>query len=251
MPQGGAYNRFPPSYLEPNYRHEIPSSLGQQQQQQALDKQFSFPQESHSAVFQSTPLPTTPVVSYLDPYTQQNYRFTPTPPSIIQYQREQPPQDDQAYTVQSSLLVGGNHHQHQQRPGHVDDVYLKRPGYVFDESPAASTYRRPTRPTPALPPPPTTASQKISYDSHDYPPPSYAAEQTSNFVPQQPKQRPLYQRQDIINGNRGGAGAGAGPAPAPASSNYANSFDNYLQRPKPQQQQAQIQSSNQVHREEI
>ncbi|KAH8315617.1 hypothetical protein KR059_006543 [Drosophila kikkawai] len=240
MPQGGIFNRYPPSYLEPNYRHEIPSSLGQQQQVAALDKQFSFPQESH---FQSTPLPTTPVVSYLDPYTQQNYGYTPTPPSIIQYQREQVPQDDQAYTVQSSLLVGGNHQQQQQRPGHVDEVYLKRPGYVFDESPLASTYRRPTRPaTPALPPPPTTASQKISYDSHDYPPPSYAAQQTSNFVPQQPKQRPLYQRQDI-NGNRGG-----GPAPAPASSNYANNFDNYLQRPKPQQQQqeqAQIQSHNQ------
>ncbi|XP_020801938.1 uncharacterized protein LOC110178970 [Drosophila serrata] len=252
MPQSGIFNRFPPSYLEPNYRHEIPSSLGQQQHQQqatALDKQFSFPQDSHAAVFQSTPLPTTPVVSYLDPYTQQNYRYTPTPPSIIQYQREQAPQDDQAYTVQSSLLVGGNHQQpHQPRPGHVDDVYLKRPGYVFDESPIAPTYRRPTRPpTPALPPPPTTASQKISYDSHDYPPPSYAAQQTSNFVPQQPKQRPLYQRQDI-NGNRGGLGAGSGPAPAPASSNYANNFDNYLQRPKPQQQhqQTQIQSPNQV-----
>ncbi|KAH8286942.1 hypothetical protein KR018_011055 [Drosophila ironensis] len=235
MPSAG-FNRYPPSYLEPNYKHEVPSSLGQQV---ALDKQFSFPEENSGQVFHSTPLPTTPVVSYLDPYTQQNYRYTPTPPSIIQYQREQP-QGDQAYTVQSSLLVG-SHQNQQQRPGHVDEVYLKRPGYVFDESPSPS-YRRPTRPPPSLPPPPTTSSQKISYDSHDYPPPSYAAQQTSNFVPQQPKQRPLYQRQDI----RGGAPASA-PAPVPAaaaSSNYANSFDNYLQRPSPQQ--IQIQSPNQI-----
>ncbi|EDW46495.1 GM14949 [Drosophila sechellia] len=240
MPQSG-YTRYPPSYLEPNYKHELPSSLGQQV---ALDKQFSFPQESHS-VFQSTPLPTTPVVSYLDPYTQQNYRYTPTPPSIIQYQREQPAQDDQAYTVQSSLLVGSHQQNHQQpHPGHVEDVYLKRPGYVFDESPAPS-YRRPTRPPPSLPPPPTTAAHKISYDSHDYPPPSYAAEQTSNFVPQQPKQRPLYQRQDI-KPNRGGAGGsgGAGGAPPPGSSNYANNFDNYSKRPNPQQ--TQIQNPNQI-----
>lgn len=179
MPQSG-YTRYPPSYLEPNYKHELPSSLGQQV---ALDKQFSFPQDSHS-MFQSTPLPTTPVVSYLDPYTQQNYRYTPTPPSIIQYQREQPAQDDQAYTVQSSLLVGSHQQQNHQQPypGHVEDVYLKRPGYVFDESPAPS-YRRPTRPPPSLPPPPTTAAHKISYDSHDYPPPSYAAEQTSISCP--------------------------------------------------------------------
>nr|XP_036672148.1 uncharacterized protein LOC108019418 [Drosophila suzukii]XP_036672149.1 uncharacterized protein LOC108019418 [Drosophila suzukii] len=243
MPQGG-FNRYPPSYLEPNYRHEVPNSLGQQA---ASDKQFSFPQESHP-VFQSTPLPTTPVVSYLDPYTQQNYRYTPTPPSIIQYQREQPAQDDQVYTVQSSLLVG-NHQQNHQRPGHVEDVYLKRPGYVFDESPAPS-YRRPTRPPPSLPPPPTTASHKISYDSHDYPPPSYAAEQTSNFVPQQPKQRPLYQRQDTNANRGGGGGAGVGGAgdvggpPSKGSSNYANNFDNYSQRPNPQQ--AQIQHPNQI-----
>ncbi|KAI8041147.1 uncharacterized protein LOC128257655 [Drosophila gunungcola] len=239
MPQAG-FNRYPPSYLEPNYKHEVPNSLGQQQT--ALDKQFSFPAETHS-VFQSTPLPTTPVVSYLDPYTQQNYRYTPTPPSIIQYQREQPAQDDQVYTVQSSLLVG-SHQQNHQRPGHVDDVYLKRPGYVFDESPNPS-YRRPTRPPPSLPAPPTTASNKISYDSHDYPPPSYAAEQTSNFVPQQPKQRPLYQRQDI-NANRGGAGGAGGAAgpPPPGPSNYANNFDNYSQRPNPQQ--TQIQNPNQV-----
>ncbi|XP_017072103.1 uncharacterized protein LOC108108540 [Drosophila eugracilis] len=247
MPQAGL-NRYPPSYLEPNYKHDVTSSL---RQQAALDKQFSFPQESHS-VFQSTPLPTTPVVSYLDPYTQQNYRYTPTPPSIIQYQREQPAQDDQVYTVQSSLLVGNHQQNHQQpHPGHVEDVYLKRPGYVFDESPAPS-YRRPTRPPPSLPAPPTTASHKISYDSHDYPPPSYAAEQTSNFVPQQPKQRPLYQRQDI-NANRGGVGGGAGGAgglggaggvPPPGSSNYANNFDNYSQRPKPLQ--TQIQNPNQI-----
>lgn len=245
MPQGGG-NRYPPSYLEPNYKHEVPSSLGQQV---ASDKQFSFPEDSASSVFQSTPLPTTPVVSYLDPYTQQNYRYTPTPPPIIQYQREQQPQDDQAYTVQSSLLVGS--HQNHQRPGHVEDVYLKRPGYVFDESPS-TIYRRPTRPPPSLPPPPTTASHKISYDSHDYPPPSYAAQQTSNFVPQQPKQRPLYQRQDI-SGNRGGPAPVSPGSPAvptaPASSNYANSFDNYSQRPNPQQ--IQIQSPHQVSTEKI
>ncbi|KAH8373329.1 hypothetical protein KR009_000857 [Drosophila setifemur] len=234
------FNRFPPSYLEPSYKHEVPSSLGQQSV--ASDKQFFFPEDSHSG-FHSSPLPTTPVVSYLDPYTQQNHRYTSTPSSIIQYQQESQHQEDQTYTVQSSLLVGSqqNHQndQEQQHHGHVEDMYLKRPGYVFDESPSVSV-RRPTKQTPSLPTPPTTASHKISYDSHDYPPPSYAAQQTSNFVPQQPKQRPLYQRQDIP-GNRGGASAPP-PVGAPVSSNYANSFDNYSQRPYPQQ----IQNSNQI-----
>ncbi|EDW29528.1 GL22719 [Drosophila persimilis] len=249
-----------------------------------MDKQFSFPEEPSGGFHSlgSTTIPTTPVVSYLDPYTQQNYGYVPTatPPTLIQYQREQP-EDDQAYTVQSTLLVG-SHQQHQQpqrpRPGYVDDVYLKRPGYVFDESPSSAVYRRPTKAPPALPAPPTTASHKISYDSHDYPPPSYAAEQTSNFVPQTLPERPLYNRQDI-NDNRPAVQETHRPRPQaqaqlqiqhqpqpkpqsrpPSSSNYANNFDNYLQRPPPSYQshsqsqshaytqpQPQLQAQSQPH----
>ncbi|BFF97578.1 uncharacterized protein DMAD_05962 [Drosophila madeirensis] len=253
MPSGGL-NRFPPSYLAPSYQHQFPSSL--KQSQAAMDKQFSFPEEpsgGYNHQLGSTPVPTTPIVSYLDPYTQQNYGYvqTATPPTVIQYQREQL-DDDQAYTVQSSLLVG-SHHPQQSRPGFVDDVYLKRPGYVFDESPASAVYRRPTKAPPALPAPPTTASHKISYDSHDYPPPSYAAEQTSNFVPQTLPERPLYNRQDI-NDNRPVAQRPQHQhqpqpqyqpqsRPPPSTSNYANNFDNYLQRPPPSyQSQSQSQS---------
>ncbi|XP_030372506.1 uncharacterized protein LOC115622638 [Scaptodrosophila lebanonensis] len=256
--QQAGLKRYPPSYLEPNYKYQVPSSLASQPA--AMDKQFAFPEDdkpqyhSYSSFPSSTALPTTPVVSYLDPYTQQNYRYTPTPPPFIQYQREQPEQQgDQAYTVQSSLLVG-NHAPHQQRPGIVEDVYLKRPGYVFDEHPLSSStsaiYRRPT----AAPPARATAASanKISYDSHDYPPPSYAAQQTSNFVPQRPKKpptpppytaqpqhRPPYNRQDV-NDNRPLAGSsiyeGAYAPLSPStssssSSNYANNFGNYLQRP--------------------
>ncbi|XP_017956942.1 uncharacterized protein LOC108651632 [Drosophila navojoa] len=219
--------RYPPSYLEPNYKHQLPSSLNSlSSQHSAMDKVFAFPEDSRPQQL-SSQIPTTPVVSYLDPFTQQNYRYTPTPtatpshshtliataptPSYIQYQRERPgEQGDQAYTVQSSLLVGN----HSPRPAVADEVYLKRPGYVFDESPS-TLYRRPvTTPTAA-------SSNKISYDSHDYPPPSYAAQQTSNFVPtptQRPREdpRPSYNRQDLSG---------------PSSSNYANNFGNYLQRP--------------------
>jgi len=270
----GSTNRFPPSYLEPNYKHQVPSSLANlNPQQSAMDKQFAFPDDDdgqstyHS--FGSTQIPTTPVVSYLDPYTQQNYRYTPTTtPAYIQYQREQPDgQGDQAYTVQSSLLVG-NHSPHRQRPGSVDDVYLKRPGYVFDESPSP-VYRRPPPPTTTTAAKATSATSassghKISYDSHDYPPPSYATQQTSNFVPQSPKQQPIarptaasyrppYNNRQDVNDNRPLAGPSiheAAYASQPqfsssSSSNYANNFGNYLQRPPPgypSQSQTQFQS---------
>lgn len=250
----GGIRRYPPSYLEPNYKREMPSSLS------TIDKQFSFPDEGQRETAQ---VPTTPVVSYLDPFTQQNYRYTPTstPPSYSSatYLREQPHgQEDQVYTVQSSLLVGNHSPNSQQtRPGIVEDVYLKRPGYVFDESASSSpSYRRPVTTTT------TTAASpahKISYDSHDYPPPSYAAQQTSNFVPQPTRatppprpppaivHRPPYNRQDV-NDNRPLAGssiheaayasqphpssyASSSSSSATGSSNYANNFGNYLQRP--------------------
>lgn len=250
----GGFRRYPPSYLEPNYKREMPSSLS------TIDKQFSFPtDEGQREVAQ---VPTTPVVSYLDPFTQQNYRYTPTstPPSYssVTYLREQPHgQEDQVYTVQSSLLVGNHSPNSQQsRPGIVEDVYLKRPGYVFDESASSPSYRRPVTTTTTA----TTsasAAHKISYDSHDYPPPSYAAQQTSNFVPQPTRatppprpppaiaHRPPYNRQDV-NDNRPLAGSSiheaayasqshpssyAHSSPSPGASNYANNFGNYLQRP--------------------
>ncbi|XP_060658389.1 uncharacterized protein LOC132792882 [Drosophila nasuta] len=291
----GGTKRYPPSYLEPNYKHHVPNTLANlSPQQSAMDKQFAFPDEPTATTYHhsfggSQQIPTTPVVSYLDPFTQQNYRYTPTSPppstpSFIQYQREQPvEQGDQAYTVQSSLLVG-NHspqQQHQTRPGHVEDVYLKRPGYVFDESPS-SAYRRPAATTAATT---TTAkatsTHKISYDSHDYPPPSYATQQTSNFVPQSPQPqaprpprptppsyRPTYNRQDV-NDNRPLAGPSiheasyasqpqfSSPSAASypsqssssSSSNYANNFGNYLQRPTgyPSQSQSPSYTPNPSH----
>lgn len=266
-------NRYPPSYLEPNYKHQVPSTLANlSPQQSAMDKQLAFPDDDNGQTtyhsFGSTQIPTTPVVSYLDPFTQQNYRYTPThtTPAYIQYQREQPDgHRDQAYTVQSSLMVGNHLPQQQHRPGSVDDVYLKRPGYVFDESPSP-LYRRP-------PPAPTTTStiakatsaassgHKISYDSHDYPPPSYATQQTSNFVPQ-PHQanarptaasyRPPYNRQDV-NDNRPLAGpsiheaAYASQPQFSSSSNYANNFGNYLQRPPGYPSQSQSHSYSPTH----
>ncbi|KAH8411111.1 hypothetical protein KR222_003444 [Zaprionus bogoriensis] len=245
------FKRYPPSYLEPNYKHQVPNSL-------TIDKQFSFPEDGQATVnrFTSTQIPTTPVVSYLDPFTQHNYGYTPTPaPTLLTtpppyrttYLREQSEgQKDQVYTVQSSLLVG-NHSPQQNRPGTVEDVYLKRPGYVFDESPSPSSavFRRPAATTAS-----STPANKISYDSHDYPPPSYAAQQTSNFVPQKSHpttpSRPLpsvhpppYNRQDV-NDNRPLAGSSiheAAYASQPqfssphATSNYANNFGNYLPHP--------------------
>lgn len=241
----GGFKRYPPSYVEPNYKYQMPSSV-------SIDKQFSFPSDQRESPGHQ--VPTTPVVSYLDPFTQQNYRYTPPTTHTPLYLREQPGQgqgqEDQVYTVQSSLLVGNHSPSSQQtRPGIVEDVYLKRPGYVFDES-SAPSYRRPvTTSTVASP------ANKISYDSHDYPPPSYAAQQTSNFVPQPTRatpppppsrpapsvHRPPYNRQDV-NDNRPLAGSSiqeaayASPAHSPAysssgSSNYANNFGNYLQRP--------------------
>ncbi|KAM8708452.1 hypothetical protein ACLKA7_015428 [Drosophila subpalustris] len=262
-------NRYPPSYLEPNYKHQVPSSLANlNPPQSAMDKQFAFPDDGQTTYhnFGSTQIPTTPVVSYLDPFTQQNYRYTPTTPAYIQYHRGQPEeQGDQAYTVQSSLLVG-HHSPQQQRPGSVDDVYLKRPGYVFDESPS-SLYRRPTPPSTAsstiAKATSTSSGHKISYDSHDYPPPSYATQQTSNFVPQPQQQhprptaasyRPPYNRQDV-NDNRPLAGpsiheaAYASQPQFSSSSNYANNFGNYLQRPPgyPNPSQSQPQTYSPTH----
>ncbi|XP_032599452.1 uncharacterized protein LOC6558437 [Drosophila grimshawi] len=201
--QGDIQHRYPPSYLEPDYKYQVSStSASLQQQQSAFDKQFSFPDETNTFhSYGSTQIPTTPVVSYLDPY-----RYTATPPTHSYIQ------NDQTYTVQSSLLVGS--HAPQRPP--QDEVYLKRPGYVFDESPS-TFYRRPAAAAT------TPSSNKISYDSHDYPPPSYASQHTSNFKPQQSLQRPIYQRQDI-SGHR--------PQYA-TSSNYANNLGNYLQRPQP------------------
>lgn len=244
----GGFKRYPPSYVEPNYKYQMPSSV-------SIDKQFSFPSDERESAGHQ--VPTTPVVSYLDPFTQQNYRYTPPTTHTPLYLREQPQgQEDQVYTVQSSLLVGNHSPSSQQtRPGIVEDVYLKRPGYVFDES-SSPSYRRPasTLATSTA----ASAAHKISYDSHDYPPPSYAAQQTSNFVPQPTRatpppppsrpapsvQRPPYNRQDV-NDNRPLAGSSiheaayASPVHSPASSssssagssNYANNFGNYLQRP--------------------
>ncbi|XP_054735653.1 uncharacterized protein LOC129242820 [Anastrepha obliqua] len=220
-------------------------------------------------------LHTTPILIYRDPYTnkintsqrQHDYRPAPEPIYEVQYSEAGRPQE---YTVQSMLVVGAEQQQppttyNQQRPGGEH----KRPGYVFDEQLGASYNQRPVYSNryemvdSTVPTPPTSdynrrdgdtqterpfqgklgvspsTITKLSYDSHDYPPPSYYKQQTSNF------QSP--QRQEDNTPNYQQSAYATPPAPAAptvtatttmaaitfnrpelTSSNYANKFGNYL-----------------------
>ncbi|XP_036327259.1 uncharacterized protein LOC118739870 [Rhagoletis pomonella] len=308
--------KYPPSYLEPNYRPQRISNGGPYGlvSYNKEEKQFSFPHnkeqpaaasalantnsniqkylyssatQSQSVTQQSlvpAQLHTTPILIYRDPYTnkintsqrQLDYRPPAAEPIYqAQYTQAGRPQE---YTVQSMLVVGAAQRPpaiyNQQRPQYVlEGGEHKRPGYVFDEQ-SSTSYSQPVysnRYEPvasAAPPPPTndynrrdgdtqterpfkgklgvstTASTKISYDSHDYPPPSYYKQQTSNFQsPQRQEDNPAnYQQQSAYAtapapvqtaattmATTTTKGAIIFGRPELTSSNYANKFGNYLQ----------------------
>ncbi|XP_058976248.1 uncharacterized protein LOC131801503 [Musca domestica] len=172
------------------------------EQQQQRPTQYQQQQQHQFAQH----LTETPIYIYKDPYTNENYHYTPTEPSYnrdvvlasspatynqqadnynIQNYNSAPsgPQDNQEYLVHSSMIVGT---QQQQQSGPFSlppankDVYLKRPGQVYDESyiPHPNAVIEKKSEVAA-----TKKANKISYDSHDYPPPSYHQLQTSNFLP--------------------------------------------------------------------
>ncbi|TMW40190.1 hypothetical protein DOY81_014730, partial [Sarcophaga bullata] len=228
--------QFKPSYIEPNPNSVGSNAMYAQKQEiendnrrytiekaqaetvtygNIAEKQFSFPNEQQQ---QYTPqhLTDKPIYIYRDPYTNENYHYTPTdthvketPPSPPTtaiytnnnynnngYKQQYQNNDNQEYLVQSSMIVGTQQHQHQQQQQQQPqqqqpvnpyrpymslsadkDVYLKRPGFVYDEK---TGYKHPNSFTDKKS---EVIKDKISYDSHDYPPPSYSQQQTSNFLP--------------------------------------------------------------------
>ncbi|XP_039967285.1 uncharacterized protein LOC120779144 [Bactrocera tryoni] len=195
---------------------------------------------------------------------QQKQNYRPPPPEPLyqqaQYAEASRPQE---YTVQSMLVVGAEHSSpiyNQQRPQFaLEGDENKRPGYVFDEQ-VRPSYNRPVytgnRYEVGITSPPTSVdynrrdgetqterpfegklgvspseATKISYDSHDYPPPSYYKQQTSNFQsPQRQDNPPNYQQQSAyVTETTPIATAIKTGRPELTSSNYANKFGNYLQ----------------------
>ncbi|XP_073838934.1 uncharacterized protein [Musca autumnalis] len=209
---GNDNRRYSTSYTNGEKQFSFSNEQQQQaqyQQQQQLQQHQKFTQQ----------LTETPIYIYKDPYTNENYHYTPTEPSYqkdvvvmsspatynhysdnnnvqSQYQQQQQPeyqppsapsglQDNQEYLVHSSMIVGTQQQQHQQSnpfasPSSNKDVYLKRPGLVYDESyiPHPNAVQEKKSEVGS-----TKKTNKISYDSHDYPPPSYHQLQTSNFLP--------------------------------------------------------------------
>uniref|UniRef100_A0A0A1WSX2 Uncharacterized protein n=1 Tax=Zeugodacus cucurbitae TaxID=28588 RepID=A0A0A1WSX2_ZEUCU len=196
---------------------------------------------------------------------QAEYRPGPPPEPIYQQTYYGEASRPQEYTVQSMLVVGAEHSSpiyNQQRPQFgLEGGENKRPGYVFDEQ-VRPSYNQPvytsnryevgvtSTPTSIvdynrrdgetqterpfegkLGVSPSTAT-KISYDSHDYPPPSYYKQQTSNFQsPQRQDNSPNYQQQSTyVTETTPAASAIKTGRPELTSSNYANNkFGNYLQ----------------------
>ncbi|XP_075163629.1 uncharacterized protein LOC142236242 [Haematobia irritans] len=178
-----------------NGEQQYPFSNGQQgflpQQQQQLQQY----QEDQQFTQQLTEMP---IYIYKDPSTNENYHYTPKEPSPTYNQyhgygggggsgvyQHQPPhyqpttsstlQDNQEYLVHSSMLVGQQAYEPSRK-----DIYQKHPGLVYDESyishPNAVVDKKDDNGAAKKP-------NKISYDSHDYPPPSYHQQHTSNFLP--------------------------------------------------------------------
>lgn len=218
--------QFKPTYIEPqhttnsniaiynNINSNNNNNILQQQQTQnvnrrytiekaaaygnAGEKQFSFPNEQQQIPQHLTDKP---IYIYRDPFTNENYHYTPTEANVKDtatvpttyhhnnynnngYKQHD---DNQEYLVQSSMIVG-TQQQQQHNPFRPymslsadKDVYLKRPGFVYDEKPSFS------HPNSVIDKKSedvqTLSANKISYDSHDYPPPSYFQQQTSNFLP--------------------------------------------------------------------
>lgn len=181
----------------------------------AGEKQFSFPNEQQQHIPQH--LTDKPIYIYRDPYTNENYHYTPTetnlPPTTTAAAtfshnnyynnnnnngyKQQDDDNNQEYLVQSSMIVGTHQQPLQQHSQQLPnpfrpymslsddkDVYLKRPGFVYDEK---LGYQHPNTVNSVIDKKSeetqTLKANKISYDSHDYPPPSYYQQQTSNFLP--------------------------------------------------------------------
>ncbi|XP_037940166.1 uncharacterized protein LOC119673027 [Teleopsis dalmanni] len=270
-----APHTYPPSYIGLNYA----ASTANIQTAYDMNKQFTFPSEQQQQHRQETLAPAAtaitantynkyqtdaqssvpatlqsmPILSYRDPYTNENYQYTPTTPREDDYYQYQ--QQPQEYTVHSMLLVGSNKQNYEQS----NRGPYQRPGLVFDEQ-LSPSYDRPIyaqqttqpyrqhpnqlptytgRPTPLTQRPThqyhkKPEQQKLSYDSHDYPPPSYyqypQKQQQQQKQQKQQQQRPIHfqspQRQDNANYVPTYA---TSPPSSTSSSNYANNFGNYLQ----------------------
>ena len=295
--------QYKPTYIEPNLNGVGSNAVYAQKQEiendnrrytiekaqaatvtygNIAEKQFSFPNEQQQ---QYTPqhLTDKPIYIYRDPYTNENYHYTPTethvretpPPTTIYtnnnynnngYMQHSQNNDNQEYLVQSSMIVGTQQQQklqpqqEQQQPVNPyrpyasmslsadKDVYLKRPGLVYDEK---TGYKHPNSFTDKKS---EVIKDKISYDSHDYPPPSYSQQQTSNFLPTpvpataKPKPTPLNSsiqpfRQDFKATSQPWIFGQQQKPPqqqylqsslqSTSLPNYANSIDNYLLNKQP------------------
>ncbi|KAM7357234.1 uncharacterized protein ACRADG_002686 isoform 2-T6 [Cochliomyia hominivorax] len=238
------------------------------------EKQISFPNEQQQIPQHLTDKP---IYIYRDPYTNENYHYTPTEANVptttstysynnyynnngykqqdsLSHQHHHSNNDDnQEYLVQSSMIVGSHQQQQQQsnpfRPymrfSDDKDMYIKRPGFVYDEKPS---YNHPNsvvidkknEETQTL------KANKISYDSHDYPPPSYYQQQTSNFLPTplpttvrptvpptpppppKPEYRPPTSTQSSIFGQQQPQLQYLQSSQPSSLPNYVNNIDNYL-----------------------
>lgn len=267
-------NHYAPSYIAtPSYgqlmlnlqAENIANRYDIEQQTQLPKEQFSFPNEQQQLTpqvfnsynhnsYQQTTVPaalhSSPIQSYRDPYTQQNYAAA-TEPYILASNHG--PQD--AYTVQSSMQVGSS----QIPKPFTYEQQAFRPGQVFDEKPykqfnSNHKYASTTHPNSLqqllvnsnhreLPNTLSGAGNKLSYDSHDYPPPSYANQESSNFRPTvRPSRAPARvtynpnrkQQGNFLNSQQNNyqnyqqAQYLLQTPPAAAAANYANNYDNYL-----------------------
>ncbi|KAL9909299.1 uncharacterized protein ACN427_004530 isoform 2-T2 [Glossina fuscipes fuscipes] len=223
---------------------------------------FSFPSNSDKPLIQSEVksklLPQIPILTYMDPYTNENYHYRPaenegivTTHNINSHndKKESIPHN-QEYLVQSSITVGSNkqqqQHQHQQQQqqeqtlhyldnGNHKITYPIHSAYVMDEKPNYQKYGQTPNALVVDKRPEnwqTTAhtTNKISYDSHDYPPPSYYQHQTSNFLPFTATPTPSFERNEHRVTSMPHLQSSSLKSTLP---NYANNIDNYL--PKTQQ----------------
>ncbi|XP_059216999.1 uncharacterized protein LOC106090467 [Stomoxys calcitrans] len=197
--------RYSTSFTNGEQQFSFPNE--QQHQQGFLSQQQLLQQQQQQDQHFAQQLTEMPIYIYKDPYTNENYHYTPTkatsqhkdvasPATYTHnnyngyggYQQQQQQQQqqfqptvsttlqhNQEYLVHSSMLVGNHAYEPSRK-----DVYQKRPGQVYDESysshPNAVVEKKSEVGMGKKP-------NKISYDSHDYPPPSYHQQHTSNFLP--------------------------------------------------------------------
>lgn len=242
--------RYSTLYTNGEQQFSFPNEQQQQQQQQHgfLPQQTRYHQDQQHEHF-AQQLTEMPIYIYKDPYTNENYHYTPTEannkdvlvtaasPSAYthnnyndhgyqqqqsQYQHAAPNaalQDNQEYLVHSSMLVGTQHASSPSVTSDRKDVYQKRPGLVYDESyvshPNAVIEKNSEVGSAAK------KTNKISYDSHDYPPPSYHQQQTSNFLPTPVPDKPATPKPT------------ASPVRPPPSPNYYTSPTPAPARPPP------------------